>query len=598
MAILSRRRNRIYVFVAVIAGYVLCLATYPAFHSYLQERGALGNVVSDQLLKTSEEKNHKKYNNGGGGWTHNSDIHKEEKAKDERTNASDIYDISQNAALLDTDNLVANVVMYVWCGKRMFEFQHYLSVRSVLRNIRPDVIWFYKVHEPLVGKNSYNTWLSDIREGFPFFRSTSVSPVACVSSTGRPDASWVRKALRKHGGMYASENTIFVRPHIDLRKHAGFTTVDKNMDGFEIANGGRPGTAQQTPSFRAKMCIAEDAYGPNEVTALCVNRNGSSLHPDDIWQLDSAFGRLARLLAYGDAKFSVPTPHDKTGRDYKRVTNRPNGAYGAAALEEALNALQQGESYRSVEREYGVPRRTLQRHHKDQVRAPGRIQLGRFRQILDSDVESIIAEHALDMQQRIYGLSLNEIRRMAFEIAERHGLSHPFDKTKKMAGRHWLNGFLDRNNTLSVREPEMTSICRAVGFNKVQVDKFFGIWRALLEDLGEIDGSRLWNMDESGLTAVHKPGRIIAKKGQKQVGKITSGERGKTVTILCSINAHGRHSPPFMIFPRKNMNDHLLLGSPPGTVGVPTDSGWTDSGWTDSGWECRRTVDGRTVRCS
>ena len=88
---------------------------------------------------------------------------------------------------------------------------------------------------------------------------------------------------------------------------------------------------------------------------------------------------------------------------------------------------------------------------------------------------------------------------------------------------------------------------------------FFGIWRALLEDLGQVEG-------------------------QKQVEKTTMGERGKTVTILCSMNAHGRHIPPFMIFPRKKMNDHLLLGSPPGMVGVPTDSGWTDSGWTDSGW--------------
>ena len=66
------------------------------------------------------------------------------------------------------------------------------------------------------------------------------------------------------------------------------------------------------------------------------------------------------------------------------------------------------------------------------------------------------------------------------------------------------------------------------------------------------------------------------------------------VTILCSMNAHGRHIPPFMIFPRKKMNDRLLLGRPPGTAGLPTDSGrtdsgrkdsgWTDSGWTDSGW--------------
>ena len=53
-------------------------------------------------------------------------------------------------------------------------------------------------------------------------------------------------------------------------------------------------------------------------------------------------------------------------------------------------------------------------------------------------MESIIAEHALDMLQLFYGLSLNEIRRLAFEIAERHGLSNPFDETKEMAGRHWL----------------------------------------------------------------------------------------------------------------------------------------------------------------
>ena len=38
-----------------------------------------------------------------------------------------------------------------------------------------------------------------------------------------------------------------------------------------------------------------------------------------------------------------------------------------ADLQEALFALQHGESYRSINREYGIPRRTLQRHHKGQV---------------------------------------------------------------------------------------------------------------------------------------------------------------------------------------------------------------------------------------
>ena len=108
---------------------------------------------------------------------------------------------------------------------------------------------------------------------------------------------------------------------------------------------------------------------------------------------------------------------------------------------------------------------------------------------------------------------------MTFQVAEYKGVAHPFDHTTKMAGRHWLAGFLARNRTLLIREPEATSINRAVGFNKAQVDNFFEIWRSLLESFGPLDGDRIWNMDESGLTVVHKPGRIVAKKGQKQVGK-------------------------------------------------------------------------------
>ena len=166
---------------------------------------------------------------------------------------------------------------------------------------------------------------------------------------------------------------------------------------------------------------------------------------------------------------------------------------------------------------------------------------------------------------------------MVFQVAEYKGVTHPFDQTKKMAGRHWLVESLARNATLTIREPEATSITWAVVFNKAQVDNIFEIWMSVLKSIGPIDGDRIWNMDESGLTVVHKPGRIVAKKGQKQVGKVTSDERGKTVTIICSMNAGGRYLAPFMIYTRKKMNEHLLVSSPPGTVGELTDSGWTNS---------------------
>ena len=53
------------------------------------------------------------------------------------------------------------------------------------------------------------------------------------------------------------------------------------------------------------------------------------------------------ILSTGRAYYI--SANTQMGLGYKRITN--NGAYGEAALEEALIALKHGESYRRVERE-------------------------------------------------------------------------------------------------------------------------------------------------------------------------------------------------------------------------------------------------------
>ena len=83
-------------------------------------------------------------------------------------------------------------------------------------------------------------------------------------------------------------------------------------------------------------------------------------------------------------------------------------------------------------------------------------------------------------------------------------------------------------------------------------------------------------MDETGISNVHKPGNVIATKGARSVGKITSGEKGKTVTVVCATNAAGNYIPPMMIFPRKRMVDSLMHNAPAGAVGLCTTKGWTD----------------------
>lgn len=84
-------------------------------------------------------------------------------------------------------------------------------------------------------------------------------------------------------------------------------------------------------------------------------------------------------------------------------------------------------------------------------------------------------------------------------------------------------------------------------------------------------------MDESGITNVQKPGKIIATKGQRQIAKMTSAERGTTVTVVCSMTASGSYIPPLLIFPRKRTAEGLMKGAPTGAIGAVSDNGWTDS---------------------
>lgn len=90
-------------------------------------------------------------------------------------------------------------------------------------------------------------------------------------------------------------------------------------------------------------------------------------------------------------------------------------------------------------------------------------------------------------------------------------------------------------------------------------------------------GARVYNLDETGCTTVQKPRKIIAEKGVKQVNQCTSGERGELVTVVAIICATGTFLPPIFVFPRKNMKTHMMNGSPTGSLGLASPSGWMTS---------------------
>ncbi|VEN35500.1 unnamed protein product [Callosobruchus maculatus] len=178
-----------------------------------------------------------------------------------------------------------------------------------------------------------------------------------------------------------------------------------------------------------------------------------------------------------------------------------------------------------------------------------------------------------------YGLTPIEVRKLAYEMAVINNLkiSQRWHDTE-LAGVEWYYGFRKRHPVLSLRTPEGCSLSRATAFNRYNVNNFFdNLETAMLRNESFGNGTRVFNLDETNTMTVQKSSKVLAVRGQKQVSKVTSGEKGTLVTTCYVVNALGNALPPVMIFPRVHFKQHMISGAPTGTLGLASPSGWMNS---------------------
>ncbi|XP_047135220.1 uncharacterized protein LOC124812486 [Hydra vulgaris] len=123
---------------------------------------------------------------------------------------------------------------------------------------------------------------------------------------------------------------------------------------------------------------------------------------------------------------------------------------------------------------------------------------------------------------------------------------------------------MKRQPELSLRTLEATSFAQSTAFNRHTVGEFFQNLKTV-RNRYKFDLYCTYDVDETGLTTVQKPVKVLAGKGSKQVERITSAERGTLVTVFCASNAIGNSIP---------IAD---LEGPPGCVGFANPSGWMNS---------------------
>ena len=137
-----------------------------------------------------------------------------------------------------------------------------------------------------------------------------------------------------------------------------------------------------------------------------------------------------------------------------------------------------------------------------------------------------------------------------------------------------MYAFRRRNPDITLRAPESTSYARATGFNKPAIDKFYTLLECIIQKHG-LNGSRIFNCDESGKRKrCSNKIQVIAKTGKRQVGSMTSADRGKNVTVIGTVSACGVYVPPCFVFPRKRPNLLLMDNAPESSKGFFNESGW------------------------
>ncbi|XP_068235747.1 uncharacterized protein [Palaemon carinicauda] len=190
--------------------------------------------------------------------------------------------------------------------------------------------------------------------------------------------------------------------------------------------------------------------------------------------------------------------------------------------------------------------------------------------------ERLIEEYSIEIARMFYGLPTRAFRRMILKYAEAVGSPSIPDAWKRegMATRDWYYGYMFRHPRLALKAPEGMSLSRAMAFNRVNVEVFFKAYVEAVERHSFMP-ARIFNLDESGLSTVMKPCKVVCERGRPVASQVAR-ERCNHMTFVGIVNAAGHGFPPVFIIARKKMNADFQRGTTPGTTVLLQANGWID----------------------
>lgn len=251
---------------------------------------------------------------------------------------------------------------------------------------------------------------------------------------------------------------------------------------------------------------------------------------------------------------TLPESHD---REKSKYAEWPEENLAAAMADITYRKM----TYGKAAKKWNIPKTTLYNHikGKNKYANDDRKLLGR-QPVFPKVVENGLVAYITEFADNLFGLTCKDVRKLAFQVAQKNNFHHNFDKELKMAGEKWLRGFMRRYPEMSILTPEKLSYARITGFTQEAVDTFYAVLARICHE-SLIDSTRVYNMDETGFsTVVKKAPKVVARKGSKHLSTPAAGERGVNTTAVCCVSASGIWVPPMIIFKGKNITPEHGIG--------------------------------------
>lgn len=257
-------------------------------------------------------------------------------------------------------------------------------------------------------------------------------------------------------------------------------------------------------------------------------------------------------------------------RKYNRKKSLP--PYSPSDVQNAVQEIQNGITYRALEKKYKIPRCVLNRY----VRAQDPKLGTGARSVLSKKEEDVLQECHIARSIMGYPCDRGELLRLVQEYVKINKMKTPFNNG--LPGKEWYYGYMRRHPKLSLKKPEYLQKARVSSRDPFVIYNFFDMVEDVYKQCNVSSRSAplIFNTDESGFGSDPTKVKGIGEAGVA-LTRVNDGAGKDSTTVLACVSADGERLPPLIVFKGQAVQPGWVTPEEyPGTMYAANTNGWME----------------------